>query len=307
MSTVTFSGVYTALVTPFTSTGEVDYEAFQLLIKRQIAANVSGIVPCGTTGESPTLTKEEKKKLISFACSLVHGSSVQVIAGTGSNNTSESVDLTLYAKEVGAHACLIVNPYYNRPSQAGLIAHVKEIAKVGLPIVLYNIPGRSGVNMTVDTVIKLAKSEPMVQAIKDATGGVDSASELAYLCPELTVLSGDDGLTLPFMSVGAKGVISVVSNVAPKPLVKMVQYALQNDFSKARVIHQKLLPFVKSLFIETNPTPAKHALKVLSLITSDAVRLPLVNIQEGNKNTVEGEIKTALQQFSVSNFDAYVE
>ena len=307
MTSVTFSGVYTALVTPFTSTGEVDYEAYEQLIKRQIAANVSGIVPCGTTGESPTLTKEEKKKLISLACERVQGSSVLVIAGTGSNNTSESVDLTLYAKEVGAHACLIVNPYYNRPSQAGLIAHVKEIAKVGLPIVLYNIPGRSGVNMTVDTVIKLAKSEPMVQAIKDATGGVDAASELAYLCPELTILSGDDGLTLPFMSVGAKGVISVLSNVAPKPLVKMVQLALQNDFSKARVIHQKLLPLVKSLFIETNPTPAKHALKVLTLITSDAVRLPLVNIQDGNKKTVEEEIITALKQFSLFNFDAYVE
>jgi 4-hydroxy-tetrahydrodipicolinate synthase len=307
MTSVTFSGVYTALVTPFTSTGEVDYEAYEQLIKRQIAANVSGIVPCGTTGESPTLTKEEKKKLISLACEQVHGSSVLVIAGTGSNNTSESVDLTLYAKEVGAHACLIVNPYYNRPSQAGLIAHVKEIAKVGLPIVLYNIPGRSGVNMTVDTVIKLAKSEPMVQAIKDATGGVDAASELAYLCPELTILSGDDGLTLPFMSVGAKGVISVLSNVAPKPLVKMVQLALQNDFSKARVIHQKFLPLVKSLFIETNPTPAKHALKVLTLITSDAVRLPLVNIQDGNKKTVEEEIITALKHFSLSNFDAYVE
>jgi 4-hydroxy-tetrahydrodipicolinate synthase len=300
---MSFAGVYTALVTPFTSSGEVDYESYERLIKRQIGAKVAGIVPCGTTGESPTISKEDKKKLISLACALVCGSGVQVIAGTGSNNTAESVDLTVYAKEAGANACLIVNPYYNRPSQAGLIAHVKEIAKVGLPIVLYNIPGRSGVNMTVDTVVKLAKSEPMVKAIKDATGGVDAAAELACVCPELTVLSGDDGLTLPFMSVGAKGVISVVSNIAPKPLVEMVSLALNNDFAKARVIHQKLLPLVKSLFVETNPTPSKHALKTLSLIPSDAVRLPLVNIQESSKSAVEAEIKNALQQFGVNDFE----
>ena len=302
---MSFSGVYTALVTPFTPTGEVDWESFERLIKIQISAKVSGIVSCGTTGESPTISKEDKKKLISLACTLVRGSDVQVIAGTGSNNTAESVELTQYAKDAGANACLIVNPYYNRPSQAGLIAHVKEIAKVGLPIVLYNIPGRSGVNMTVDTVVKLATTEPMVRAIKDATGGVDAAAELACVCPGLTVLSGDDGLTLPFMSVGARGVISVVSNIAPKPLVEMVALALKNDFVKARVIHQKLLPLVKSLFIETNPTPTKHALKSLSLIPSDAVRLPLVNIQDASKNAVEAEIKNALQQFGVNDFNSY--
>jgi len=205
---------------------------------------------------------------------------VQIIAGTGSNNTADSVYMTQWAKEAGADGCLIVNPYYNKPSQAGLIAHVTEINKIGLPIVLYNIPGRSGVAMTVNTIAELAKLSN-VAAIKDATGGLDTASELATLS-SLPVLSGDDGLTLPFMSIGAKGVISVLSNLLPKDVVTMVNAALKGDYTTARQEHQRLFPLFKNMFIETNPVPIKRSLQLVKTISTCHVRLPLVGLTEEN-------------------------
>lgn len=205
---------------------------------------------------------------------------VQVIAGTGSNNTADSVYMTQWAKEAGADACLIVNPYYNKPSQAGLIAHINAINAVGLPIVLYNIPGRTGIAMTVSTIVELAKL-PNVVAIKDATGGMDTASEVATYS-SLPVLSGDDGLTLPFMSIGAKGVISVLSNLLPKDVVTMVNAALQGDYTKAREEHNRLYPLFKNIFIETNPVPIKRSLQLVKTITNCNVRLPLVGLTEEN-------------------------
>lgn len=230
---------------------------------------------CGTTGESPTLTKEEKKQVIETAIRLGKGK-VQVVAGTGSNNTADSVSMTTWAKAAGADACLIVNPYYNKPSQAGLIAHVKAIAEVGLPIILYNIPGRSGVAMTVATIAELAKL-PQVVAIKDATGGLDTASELATVS-DLTVLSGDDGLTVPFISIGAKGVISVLSNLIPGPMVAMVKAALAGDFATARAKHIELTPLFKTMFIETNPVPVKRSMQLQGQISHCGIRLPLVEL-----------------------------
>lgn len=283
-------GVYTALATPFLADGSgVDFESFARLVAAQVAAGVAGVVACGTTGESPTLSKEEKRAVIARTVELCRGSAVRVVAGTGSNNTAESVELTAFALAAGAAACLVVNPYYNRPSQAGLVAHVCAIAAVGLPVILYNIPGRSGVNMNVATVAEIvARCAPgSIVALKDATGGVDQAAELALAVPSLTIMSGDDGITLPFMSVGARGVVSVLSNLAPRALVAMVRHALANDFAAARLLHESTLPLAKSLFCETNPTPLKFALVRAGLFASAAVRLPLVGI------AAESEAKVA--------------
>ena len=291
-----FSGVYTALATPFLEpSGEIDWPAFEALVRAQAAAGVAGVVVIGTTGESPTLSKDEKKALISRAVEVarVSAPALRVVAGTGSNNTAESVDLTQYARDAGAHACLVVNPYYNRPSQAGLAAHVRAIAAVGLPIVLYNIPGRSGVNLNVATAAELARICPEVRAIKDATGNVEQAAELALACPGLTVLSGDDGLTLPFMSVGARGVVSVVSNVAPAALVRMVALANANDFAGARALHEKLLPLVKAMFVETNPVPVKAALAQLGAFGSAHVRLPLAPLLPESAAKVRAAVDAA--------------
>jgi 4-hydroxy-tetrahydrodipicolinate synthase len=215
---------------------------------------------------------------------------VQVVAGTGSNNTADSVETTRWAKEAGADACLIVNPYYNKPTQAGLIAHVTAIAEVGLPIVLYNIPGRTGVAMTVATIAALAQL-PAVQAIKDATGGIDTASELATVS-DLPVLSGDDGLTLPFMSVGAKGVISVLSNLIPADVVNLVALALKGDYAAARAEHTRLFPLFKNMFIETNPVPVKRALELVGRCAS-GVRLPLTPLTADSEAKLLAVLKAA--------------
>jgi 4-hydroxy-tetrahydrodipicolinate synthase len=285
-------GVYTALATPFLpgEGGGVDFESLARLVAAQVAAGVAGVVACGTTGESPTLSKEEKKAVIARVVELCKGSAVRVVAGTGSNNTAESVELTRFALGAGADACLVVNPYYNRPSQAGLVAHVCAVAAVGLPVILYNIPGRSGVNMNVATVAEIVRACPpggRIAALKDATGGVDQAAELALAVPGLCVMSGDDGITLPFMSVGARGVVSVLSNLAPRALVEMVRLALANDFAAARRLHERTLPLAKALFCETNPTPLKFALARVGLFAGADVRLPLVAI------AAESEAKVA--------------
>jgi len=292
-------GVYTAVATPFEAGegGGVDWPSFERLIAAQLAGGVAGIVVCGTTGESPTLTKDEKKALIRRAVELCAAApAVRVVAGTGSNNTADSVELTRFALEAGAHACLVVNPYYNRPQQAGLVAHVAAVAAVGLPVILYNIPGRSGVNMNVATVaeiLRLPLPPGRIAALKDATGGVDQAADLALACPGLVVMSGDDGLTLPFMSVGARGVVSVLSNVAPKPLVEMVRLALANDFAAARRLHDRLLPLAKTLFCETNPVPLKAALAKAGIFATPAVRLPLVGLAAENAAKLAAAIEKA--------------
>lgn len=278
-------GVYTALVTPFTSDGSaVDWDSYARLIALQIAGGVAGVVACGTTGESPTLGEADKRKAISEAVRLCKGTGVLVVAGTGSNDTADAVAATAWARDAGADAALIVNPYYNRPSQAGLLAHVRAIlaGAPGLPLLLYNIPGRSGVNMSVDTIAALA-AEPGVVGVKDATGSVDAASELAArLGPAFAIFSGDDGLTLPYMSIGAVGVVSVVSNLWPRRVVAMVDAALRNDFAAARAGHAALWPVFKGAFIETNPVPIKAALAAAGVIAHAAVRLPLVQLEPAN-------------------------
>ena len=271
---MTFAGAHTALVTPFRD-GQFDTQAFRQLIEEQIAGGISGIIPVGTTGESPTLDHEEHLKVIEVAIQTANKRCL-VIAGTGSNSTSEAISLTQAAEKAGADAALLVAPYYNKPSQEGLYRHFKSIAEaVKIPIVLYSIPGRCGIEIGVETTARLVKDFKNIVAIKEAGGSVERVNQLRQALPEsFQILSGDDSLTLPFMSVGAVGVISVASNIIPAEVSQMVRHHLDGDSSKALEIHRKYYPLFKDLFIEPNPVPAKFVLARLGKMASE-VRLPL--------------------------------
>ena len=271
---MTFAGAHTALVTPFRD-GQFDTQAFRQLIDEQIAGGISGIIPVGTTGESPTLDHEEHLKVIEVAIQTANKRCL-VIAGTGSNSTTEAISLTQAAEKAGADAALLVAPYYNKPSQEGLSRHFKAIAEaVKIPIVLYSIPGRCGIEIGVETTARLAKDFKNIVAIKEAGGSVERVNQLRQALPSsFQILSGDDSLTLPFMSVGAVGVISVASNIIPAVVSRMVRHHLDAESAKALEIHQKYYPLFKDLFIEPNPVPAKFILARLGKMASE-VRLPL--------------------------------
>ena len=254
---MTFHGSITALVTPFKK-GKIDEKALQKIVAYQISHGTDGLVPTGTTGESPTLSHEEHHRVISIVVDAA-AKKVPVIAGTGSNSTDEAVSLTAFAKKAGADAALLATPYYNKPTQEGLYRHYEKVAKsVDLPIILYNIPGRSVVNISPETVARLAKI-PNIVGIKEASGSMDQASHILSLC-NLTVLSGDDSLTLPLLAMGGKGVISVVSNLVPKDVSAMVDAFFAGDHAKARKAHLKLFSLCRAMFIETNPIPIKRAM-----------------------------------------------
>ena len=272
------TGTLTALVTPF-SRGKIAFSDLRKLVKSQLRAGINGLVPVGTTGESPTLSHEEHLEVISTVVEAVAGR-VPVVAGTGSNSTDEAVELTTKAHDAGVDAMLVVAPYYNRPSQLGLVQHFSRIAEAtDRPIVLYSIPGRCGIEIGVSTVEQLRDKYPHVRYIKEAGGSVDRVDRLkSALGRDITVLSGDDSLTLPFMSVGAEGVISVASNLLPGPVTKMVNLAATNDFAKASKLHRKLYPIFKSLFVEPNPVPVKVAMERAKIISSAEVRLPLCEL-----------------------------
>jgi 4-hydroxy-tetrahydrodipicolinate synthase len=279
-----FTGTHTALITPFTKDGKVDELRLRQLVEQQIAAGIDGLVPCGTTGESPTLDHEEHNHVIELVVKFA-AKRCAVIAGTGSNSTAEAVFMTQYAKKVGADASLQVAPYYNKPTQAGLYAHFRAIAEqADIPLILYNIPGRCGVDIANDTIARLRRDMPKhIVGLKEATGIVDRVSQLRTLVDrDFCILSGDDSLTLPMMSVGAVGVISVVSNMLPCELTEMTHAALKGDFERAGRIHTKLFPLFKDLFIETNPTPLKAAMAMMGLC-EETYRLPLVPMGEANR------------------------
>ncbi|HPO12229.1 MAG TPA: 4-hydroxy-tetrahydrodipicolinate synthase [Candidatus Hydrogenedentes bacterium] len=272
-----FRGSIVALVTPFKSNFEIDFDAYGRLIDFHIEKGTNGIVPCGCTGEAATLSHDEQKKCIRFAVERIAGR-VTVIAGTGSNNTREAADLTKYAKEVKADGALLIMPYYNKPTPAGQIAHYTTIAKaVDIPIMLYNVPSRTGMNMDPKTVAELFKL-PNVVSIKEAAGSVDQVSQIKSLC-DIIVMSGDDSLTLPMMAVGGTGVVSVAANVVPAEIADMCAKANAGDFAAARAVHYKLMPLFKGLFFETNPMPVKAALARMGLI-ENVLRLPLVSMSE---------------------------
>ena len=292
MKTPRLTGTITALVTPF-SRGHVAQDDLRKLVKSQLRAGISGLVPVGTTGESPTLNHEEHLDVIRLVVETVAGK-VPVIAGTGSNSTREAVSLTTAAHNAGADAMLVVAPYYNKPSQAGLVAHFSAVAEAtDRPIVLYSIPGRCGIEIGVKTVEILRAKYPHVCYIKEAGGSVDRVDQLKHaLGRDLTVLSGDDSLTLPFMSVGAEGVISVASNLFPREVGKMVALAAANDFAKATKLHRRLYPVFKALFVEPNPVPVKVAMQRAGLISSADVRLPLCELSPEGDTVLTAALAT---------------
>src|SRR5438132_654637 len=277
-----FRGTFTALVTPFRN-GGVDFAVFEKLVETQIAAGITGLVAVGTTGESPTLTHDEKHEVIQHAINIAKGR-CKVITGTGTNSTRDSIEATKFAEKAGADGALLVAPYYNKPSQEGLFRHFKAIAEATkLPIMLYNIPGRCVVDIGPDTVVRLADACRNIVSIKEASGSVERVAELRRRLPkEFTILSGDDGLTLPFMSVGAAGVVSVASNLFPSELCALVRACESGDFKSAEALHRRMFSVFKDLFIEPNPVPAKTALAWRGTMSAE-VRLPLCEMTDANQ------------------------
>ncbi len=291
MPTLTFAGAHTALVTPFKD-GKLDEASLSALIEAQIQGGISGLVPVGTTGESPTLTHEEHRRVIEIAVKVADKRAL-VIAGTGSNATSEAVELTIEAERLGADAALVVAPYYNKPSSEGLYRHFKKIAEaVSIPIVLYSIPGRCGIEIPVAVVARLAADCPNVLAIKEAGGKVERVHQLRAALPaSFQILSGDDGLTLPFMDAGAVGVISVASNIIPTDVEELVQSFLRGEVTKTEELHRHFADLFRDLFIEPNPVPIKTALAAKG-VCHDDVRLPLCEMSESNKEILMKTLKS---------------
>jgi len=279
-----FSGTMVGIVTPFDE-GELDFKSLDELIDFHLESGTDGIVPVGTTGECPTLSHAEHKKVIERVVKAV-GGKIPVIAGTGSNSTAEAIDLATFARKVGADATLQVDPYYNKPTQEGFYQHFKAVAEeVDLPIVLYDIPGRCGAGMTPDTIVRLAEVENIV-ALKDATGKLDHVSEVATRC-DLTILSGDDSLTLPIASVGGKGVVSVVANIVPADVKAMTDLILEGDLVSARQWHNKLFTLCRNLLsLATNPIPIKAAMSMLNM-ASEELRLPMTVMDESKKTILQ--------------------
>ncbi len=288
-----FSGAIVAIVTPFRN-GKVDEETLRNLIEEQIAAGTDGIAPCGTTGESTTLSHEEHDRVIEITIDAVR-KRVPVIAGTGSNSTAEALRLTRHAWEAGADAALMVCPYYNRPTQEGLYHHYRTIAEeVPIPIIIYNIASRTGVNMLPETLAKLAKI-PNIVGVKEASGSLKQMSDVIHLCgPDFAVLSGDDIFTLALLAIGGKGVISVISNVAPADMSALVDAFAAGDLQKARTLHYRMSPLIDALFIETNPIPVKAALSLMGKIDYE-LRLPLCRMSPKNEET----LKTVMQTYGL--------
>ncbi len=286
-----FSGSMTALITPFKN-GEVDEPALEKLVEHQLDNGTSALVPCGSTGESATLTHAEHERVVERVVAAA-GGRVPVIAGTGSNSTAEAVQLTLAAKKAGADAALLISPYYNKPTQEGIYLHYRHIAeRTGMPLIVYNIPGRTGSKIDATTLARLAELDGIV-GLKEATGSLDEAQEVARLCGDrLEIYSGDDSLTLPLMAIGATGVISVISNVWPQQSAASLSAAASGDFVAAREAHFKMLPLMRALFSETNPIPVKAAMAMLGYC-DDELRLPLLPMTEGNRAALRDELRAA--------------
>ncbi|MCP4252056.1 MAG: 4-hydroxy-tetrahydrodipicolinate synthase [Candidatus Scalindua sp.] len=284
-----FTGSIVAMVTPFKD-GAVDYDKLGELVDFHVVNGTNAIIPCGTTGESPTLSHREHGEVVGKVIEAA-GGRIPVIAGTGSNNTREAINLTRHAKETGADGSLLITPYYNKPTQQGLYEHYKAILdEVDIPIIIYNVPSRTGVSISPETVARLFEFENIV-AIKEATGDIDQASQILNLC-DIIVLSGDDSLTLPIMSVGGKGVVSVVANILPREVSELASSFLKGEIENSQRLHRSLLPLCKAMFIETNPIPVKTAMKLLGRINGE-MRLPLCNMSDEH----EEQLKKVLEEY----------
>lgn len=287
-------GSIVAIVTPFKN-GEIDEKSLEDLIEFQIENGTHGIVPCGTTGESPALSHEEHEYVVELTVKTVR-KRVPVVAGTGSNSTQEAIRLTKFAEKVGADAALLVVPYYNKPTQEGLYLHFKQIAsEVKIPIILYNIPGRSGVNMNPETIARLARDCKNIIGVKEASGSVQQASKILYLCGvDFILLSGEDALNFPLLAIGGRGFITVTANVAPRDVAELYNSYTRGELNQARELHYKLFPLNEALFLETNPIPVKVALSVMGKVR-DEFRLPLCSLSSGNLE----KLKIALKEYGL--------
>ena len=283
----TFQGSIVALVTPFRN-GKVDDAKLLELVDFHVGHGTDAIIPCGTTGESPTLSHDEHKRVVEIVIEAARAR-VPIIAGTGSNSTAEAIDLTAHAKKAGAAGALVVNPYYNRPTQEGLYRHFRAVAEaVDIPILVYNIASRTAVNVETDTLARLVKDCPNIVGVKEASGSLDQMTQVILACgPEFSVLSGDDNITLPLMSVGGRGVVSVVANFVPRDTAEMTHAALAGDWKLARELHLRLFPLCRAMFIETNPIPVKESMAMLGMIEPE-FRLPMCRMAEGNRQRLAG-------------------
>lgn len=285
-----FSGSIVALVTPFKK-GKINEKKLKELVRFHCEKGTDGIVPCGTTGELSTLSHAEHKRVIEIVVRETK-KKIPVIAGAGSNSTEETIELCRFSKKIGADGVLLVVPYYNKPSQNGLYLHFSRVAQsVSIPIMLYNIPGRTGINMMPSTVVRLAQEHPTIVGIKEATGSMDQTTEIVQKLGEgFDVLSGDDALTLPLLAIGAKGVISVVANIIPEDVKNMITFWNSGDIYNVRRLHVKMFPLIKACFLETNPVPVKTAMRMLNMC-SDEVRLPLAPMSDSNKKKLKRTLK----------------
>lgn len=283
-------GSIVAIVTPFKN-GKIDEKSLLDLIEFQIENGTHGIVPCGTTGESPTLSHEEHEYVVELTVKAVK-KRVPVIAGTGSNSTQEAIRLTKFAEKVGANAALIVVPYYNKPTQEGLYLHFKQIAsQVKIPVILYNIPGRSGVNMNPETIARLARDCKNIIGVKEASGSLQQASKILYLCGmDFVLLSGEDVINLPLLAIGGKGFITVTANIAPRDVAELYNSFTRGESNRARELHYKLFPLNEAMFLETNPIPVKVSLSIMGKVR-DEFRLPLCSMSPGNLQKLKAAIK----------------
>jgi len=284
-----FTGVYTALVTPFAADGSVDFQKLEELVEFQVVGGVDGIVPVGTTGESPTLRPEEHLKVIGTVVAKAAGR-CKVMAGTGANSTAEAVELTEVAKAFGIDGTLQVTPYYNKPNNAGLVQHFAAVADLGVPVVLYNVPGRSACEIPLEVVAELAQ-HPNVVSIKEAAGSVERVTQIKKVC-DLEVLSGDDSLALPMIKEGACGVISVASNIIPVEVVALIQAALDGNYDTAQELHDKYAQLFDDIFIDTNPIPIKAAMAMKGMI-EEVYRLPMCSTTDDKKAVLKASLKNA--------------
>ncbi len=290
----TFQGSLVALVTPFRD-GRIDEAKVRELVEFHVARGTDGLVPCGTTGESPTLSHEEHRRLVELVVEAAAGR-IPVVAGTGSNSTAEAIELTRHAERAGAQGALVVNPYYNRPTQEGLYRHFRAVAEAtALPVLVYNIQSRTAVNVETETLARLARDCRNIVGVKEASGSLDQMSQVVAACgPDFTVLSGDDNLTLPLMAIGGRGVISVIANLLPRETAEMTHAALEGDWKRARELHFRLFPLARAAFLETNPIPIKEAMAMAGMIEPE-FRLPLCRMGEANRE----RLRAVLRQYGL--------
>ncbi|HEV8616464.1 MAG TPA: 4-hydroxy-tetrahydrodipicolinate synthase [Methylomirabilota bacterium] len=289
MST-TFSGSFVALVTPFRN-GKIDEAKVRELVEMHVAAGTDGLIPCGTTGESPTLSHDEHKRLVEIVVEAA-GKRVHVVAGSGSNSTAEAIELTTHAERAGASGALVVNPYYNKPTQEGLYRHYRAVAdSVRIPILAYNIASRTAVNVETPTLARLARDCHNLVGVKEASGSLDQMSQVIAACgPDFCVLSGDDNITLALMAIGGHGVVSVIANIVPKETAELTHAALEGDWKRARELHYKLFPLARAAFLETNPIPIKEAMAMAGMIEAE-FRLPMCRMSDANRETLRGILR----------------